>query len=103
MNGSASENPNADILAVADAYIAAAKFRPTANKETSTSSRAFNDGKKLGELRRGEGITKRREVAALRWFSEHWPEGAEWPSEVRRPAVSAPEGDSKAAVEMADA
>lgn len=51
---------------------------------STVSSRALNDGKKLGALEDGADITVGRLEDALRWFSERWPDG-EWPSEVARP------------------
>lgn len=52
---------------------------------STVSSRAFNDGKKLAALESGADITVSRLEQALRWFSEKWPEGAEWPADVPRP------------------
>jgi len=54
---------------------------------TTVSSRALNDGKKLGALEDGADINVGRLEKALTWFSEHWPEG-EWPAEVPRPSRS---------------
>ena len=54
---------------------------------TTVSSRALNDGKKLGALEGGADINVSRLERALAWFSEHWPDG-EWPSDVPRPALT---------------
>lgn len=55
---------------------------------STVSSRALNDGKKLGALEGGADITVGRLEEALAWFSEHWPAG-EWPESVARPAIEA--------------
>lgn len=55
---------------------------------STVSSRALNDGKKLRALEEGADITVGRLEEALRWFSDHWPDG-EWPSAIARPAVEA--------------
>lgn len=54
---------------------------------STVSSRVLNDGKKLRALEEGADITVGRLEDALRWFSEHWPDG-EWPSDVPRPFPS---------------
>jgi len=56
---------------------------------STVSSRAFNDGKKLGALESGADITVGRLEDVLRWFSEHWPDG-DWPSDVPRPSCEVP-------------
>lgn len=83
-------DPLADFLLVADAYIAAAQFRGAGvNKDSATSSRVFDDGKKLSALRSGhDDIGTKRLTAALQWFSDNWPPDGEWPAAVVRPEVS---------------
>lgn len=39
-------------------------------------------------------LTLRRADRALQWFSDHWPDGAEWPASVPRPSASAAEASS---------
>jgi len=51
---------------------------------STVSSRALNDGKKLGALERGADINVSRWERAMEWFSVNWPDG-EWPSDVPRP------------------
>lgn len=50
------------------------------------STLLFNDGKRLRRMidRKGD-IGSRKLVEAFQWFSDHWPEGAEWPERVPRP------------------
>ncbi len=59
----------------------------------TVSSRAFNDGKKLGAIVDGADINVRRLERTMQWFSDNWPDG-EWPVDVPRPARSAPESMS---------
>jgi hypothetical protein len=57
---------------------------------STVSSRALNDGKRLKALEEeGANITVGRLEAALRWFSDKWPEGAKWPEDVPRPVAEA--------------
>ncbi|KFG68678.1 hypothetical protein JH26_14475 [Microvirga sp. BSC39] len=52
------------------------------------STLLFNDGKRILLLKNGGDIGSRRLQEAFQWLSDHWPEGAEWPSDVPRPAPS---------------
>jgi hypothetical protein len=36
----------------------------------------------------GKTFTARKYDEVISWFSERWPDGVDWPSEVVRPAVS---------------
>jgi hypothetical protein len=56
--------------------------------ESRLSMLLFNDGKRIGLLRRGGDIGSRRLLDAFQWLSNHWPEGAHWPDDVPRPAPS---------------
>ena len=51
----------------------------------------FNDGKRIGLLRKGGDIGSRSLVIAFQWLSDHWPAGAVWPDDVPRPARTEPE------------
>ena len=55
---------------------------------TTVSWRLFQDSKKLGALVDGADIQTRRLERAMAWLSGNWPEGAEWPPAVPRPAIS---------------
>ena len=55
-------------------------------KTTALSWRLFGDSKKLGALENGADIQVTRYEKALQWLSDHWPEPADWPAEVPRPA-----------------
>jgi hypothetical protein len=52
------------------------------------STLVFNEGKKLEAIAsRGADLATGRFENAMRWFSAHWPEGCDWPSDVPRPVV----------------
>lgn len=72
------------LLALADEL---KRVEPVEDK--TLSFRVFGDSKKLTSLRSGSDITVSRFNAALLWFSENWPAGAMWPSEVARPEGAA--------------
>ena len=52
----------------------------------TASTYAAGSGDFLGRLKRGHDITTRRAIRVTQWLSDHWPEGAEWPSDIPRPA-----------------
>lgn len=54
---------------------------------SSPSMRVFGDGKTFARIAAGGDLTTGNFERAMRWFSENWPEGADWPSEVERPAI----------------
>lgn len=58
--------------------------------DATISTRVFNDGKRIAILRRGGDIGTRRLQIALQWFSDNWPEDAEWPPLVERPVPRIP-------------
>jgi hypothetical protein len=68
------------LLELARVYGEAEKIGPS-----TVSWRVFGDTKKLGAIQSGADIQVRRLEKALHWFSDHWPEGAEWPEDVPRP------------------
>lgn len=66
----------------------------TERTRSAVSKRVFNDGKVLDKLAAGGDLTTSRYQMALLWFSENWPENAEWPTGIPRPeraAASYPE------------
>ena len=56
--------------------------------EARLSMLLFNDGKRIKALRLGGDIGSRRLSEAFQWFSDNWPDEAEWPADVPRPPVS---------------
>ncbi|ODM46769.1 hypothetical protein A9320_24780 [Ruegeria sp. PBVC088] len=77
-----------DVLTLAGAYTA-----HTGLAESTVSTMALNDGKRLRVYREGTPngrqayITPDRFLSALTWFSENWPTDLEWPAEIERPAA----------------
>lgn len=74
------------LLAVADSY----RNQPQNDglEEKTLSYRVFRDAGTFRRLRAGGDLTTRNWDMALQWFSDNWPDGAEWPAGVQRPAVS---------------
>lgn len=70
----------ADILRLAEAFAAAKGIALSA-----VSSRVFDDSKKLAAIEGGADLTLKRAGAAMQWFSNHWPDSAEWPADLARP------------------
>lgn len=71
------------LLIVSDAFAAARKL-----SRSRVSTIVFGDGRKLDLMHeQGADIRTRRFEAAMRWFSNNWPDGAAWPEAVPRPAV----------------
>lgn len=72
------------LLRVARAYCAARGL-----SMARVSTLVFNEGKKLDAIEtHGADLATGRFEMAMGWFSTHWPEGAQWPAEVARPALS---------------
>lgn len=54
---------------------------------SAVSWRLFADNKKLRALDEfGADIQVKRLEQAMRWLSANWPQGADWPADVPRPA-----------------
>ena len=56
-------------------------------RETTVSVYAAGQAYAIARLRQGCTITIRRYARILQWFSDHWPEGEAWPTEIPRPAA----------------
>ncbi len=70
-----------NLLVLADQFAAATK-----RSRARVSTLVFNDGKRLSRLSEGFDIGTRTFEAAVVWFSDHWPEGLDWPEGIPRPA-----------------
>lgn len=76
-----------NFLLAVDAYCAARGI-----SEARASTLILNGGARIASIRSGSSdIGARRLVEAMHWLSDHWPEGAEWPNGVPRPAKTEPE------------
>jgi hypothetical protein len=72
----------------------AEKFEACTGTAAATiGRRALNDNKVFARLEAGDGFTIRTFDRLTVWFSENWPDGAEWPEALERPtpAAQAPE------------
>ena len=78
------------LLRVAQVYAEAmgTKGRDGLPSLSGISTRIFGDGKTFARIASGGDLTTGSFERAMRWFSEHWPEGAVWPDHVERPAAS---------------
>lgn len=75
------------LLIVADGYCAAADV-----DLARASLRSLGDGRLLVRLKADVAtLTLTRADLALAWFSENWPEGADWPADIPRPVRGAEE------------
>lgn len=72
--------PITNLLCVSDAWCSA-----TGKAEATLSTRMLRDGKRLGRIRAGADIGVLTIAAAMRWLSDHWPDGLDWPADVPRP------------------
>lgn len=71
------------LLIVSDAFAAARKL-----SRSRVSTLVFGDGRKLDLMHeQGADIRTRRFEAAMRWFSNNWPDSAAWPDAVPRPPI----------------
>lgn len=77
------------LLRLADLFSAA-----TGLAEATLSSRCFADGKRLAAIRGGSDVGARRLARAVQWFSDHWPDGADWPADIPRRSAPIPANDT---------
>ena len=54
--------------------------------QSRVSSLIFNHGGRIARIRAGRDFTVGSYERALRWFSDHWPEGIPWPAGIERPS-----------------
>lgn len=52
---------------------------------STVSTYAAAAGDFYARLKRGRDLTTRRAARVTQWFSDHWPEDLEWPSDIPRP------------------
>lgn len=52
------------------------------------STKIFNDGKTLARVVEGGDVTTGSFERARQWFSDNWPEGTDWPTDIARPLKS---------------
>ena len=67
-------------------------------KRASLSTRILGRGTKLDDLAKGSDLYTGSYRAAMRWLSDNWPDGTEWPAGVPRPdPATAPDAPTEAA------
>lgn len=77
-------NGTDDLLDIATRYSQA-----TGRALATVASLASNDGKTFARISAGGDITVRRLETVMRWFSDNWPDGVEWPENIKRPEKEA--------------
>ena len=63
--------------------------------QSRVSTLVFNHGGRIARIRAGRDFTVGSYERALRWFSDHWPEGLIWPAGIERPPRAGPGGEEK--------
>ena len=73
-----------NLLTLATAYASAMGM-----EMSTVAQRALGDWRFFQRLEEKDtaSFTIRKYDAAVGWFSSHWPEGVEWPSELAAPAT----------------
>lgn len=56
---------------------------------STLSTNLLNGGTQLKRIADGGDLNTRKFEQAMSWLSENWPDNAEWPADVARPAMSA--------------
>lgn len=67
------------LILLIESYAAACGLSPS-----RVSTVALNAGHTYQNLLNGKDITVGRCERAMRWFSDNWPDGAEWPAGIER-------------------
>jgi hypothetical protein len=65
--------------------LAAAFEQATGSSWRTIGKVAMNDNTFFVRIGRGDGFTIRTFDRILQWFSDNWPENAEWPEGIERP------------------
>jgi len=66
------------------------KFCSTSRLAQATVwAKAARDARFPDRIESGKTFTIRTYDTVMRWFSDHWPEGVEWPADIPRPQVHA--------------
>jgi len=76
-----------NLMACASAFASARELNLTTLGRLAAGDWRFFDRVEKGSTT----FTARKYDEVIRWFSERWPDGVEWPSDVTRPTVSSVE------------
>ena len=60
----------------------------TGLSQRTVSTYAAGSGDFCDRLERGHDITSRRAARVAQWLVDHWPDHADWPSDIPRPDPS---------------
>lgn len=74
------EIARAELLTLANAFALAKNV-----SLATIGQRCLNDSSFLVRVSAGSNFTFRTFDRVVAWFSANWPEGTEWPAEVKRP------------------
>lgn len=72
-----------DIIRLMDAYCDDA-----GRSRARVSTLTWDHGSRAARVAADAGYTVRTRDRGVRWFTDHWPEGVEWPGDIPRPAPS---------------
>jgi hypothetical protein len=82
-------------LALVDAYRDASLSSGRKMSEARVSTLVIGSGNGIGRIRAGNDTGVLYIERKIRWFSDNWPVGAEWPADIPRPACAPPvDGDA---------
>lgn len=76
-------NLRTQLLTVSDLYCTAAGV-----SRSRVSTIVLSGGRRLDRIEGGGDVSTATFERAMQWFSDNWPEAADWPSGVSRPARS---------------
>ena len=76
------------LLKVCDLYCVAVRI-----SRARLSTVLFSRGTRLDDIGSGADIGARLLESKLQWLSDNWPEGADWPEGVSRPALRQEAGE----------
>lgn len=83
-------NSRQHLLDLIDAFAAAKGL-----SGSRVTTLAMNSGSVYRLLREGKDITVGRLESAVRWLSDNWPDGTDWPEGIARPVAKTPaEGEA---------
>ena len=55
---------------------------------SSSGKRALNDNTFFSRIAKGDGFNVKTFDRLVQWFSDQWPENAEWPADLPRPIAA---------------
>jgi hypothetical protein len=80
------------LLTVSEAYATL-----VGRSEARVSTIVYGSGNAILRLRDGADMGSERIHNGLQWFADHWPDRADWPADVPRPAKTVAPSEASAA------